>query len=376
VHSARVGPRTWAVIRGDSGWRLRVGADLIGTTGRINSAANQDDALVQIRVPVYADVAARSVAGAYAELSLPFAQRWTLDLGLRSDTWFTGSRVEAAVDPRLTLTLRTSDALAWHVSGGLAHQPSVYLVPLPGIADVGLEHGLQSAIQSEAGLKWSLPLALSLESQVYLQHLSNVIYPDLVLEQTDDCGTLPSRIADMTPRCQNFPRASSVAYGWEVFLRRASTERLSGWLSYTLGWARAHAAEGYSFTPSFDVRHLVNLVLQYQLGNGFAAGTRLFYRSGKMANFTFVRAGAIRYEQRLPGFFRGDVQLSYSWQIRPVKLRLSLEWFNVTLSREATSIECHDGVGVGANPLLTATPCTVTRAPLLFIPNLGLRGEL
>jgi hypothetical protein len=141
-----------------------------------------------------------------------------------------------------------------------------------------------------------------------------------------------------------------------------------------LGWASAHADEGFTFTPSFDVRHVLNLVLQYRLGAGFSAGMRLHYRTGKMANATFVRDAPIRYEQRLPGFFRADLQVSYAWQTSWAKLRVSLEWFNATLSREATEIKCRDGIGVGPNPL-SATPCMVIRAPPIFFPNLGLRAQ-
>jgi outer membrane receptor protein involved in Fe transport len=375
VHAARIGPRVWAQWRGADGLRLRLGADYFGTVGSLHAPLDQDDAFVEIRVPIYADVAARSVSGAYGELTLPLLSKLRLDVGVRADAWLTGSRLEAAVDPRVTLTFRSHDNVAWHVAGGTGHQPAVFLIPLPGIADVGLDHGLQSSLQSEAGVAIDLPAELRLESQVYLQHLNNMILPDLVLEQSDDCNALPTRVADMTLRCsQGYPRASAWAYGLEVFLRRSVTEALSGWLSYTLGWARATSVQGMPFTPSFDVRHVLNLVLQYRFGGGFSTGLRLQYRSGKDASATFVRATPIRYEQRLPGFFRADLQLSYSWRTFWGRLRVSLEWFNVTIAREATDIQCKDGVATGTDPL-TATPCAITRAPALFFPNLGVRAE-
>jgi hypothetical protein len=336
---------------------------------------DQEDSVVEIEVPPYAaDVAARSVMGAYSELSFPINQQLRVDLGLRGDLWLTGSRAEAAADPRATFTFRSHPGVEWHVAAGLGHQPAVFLIPLPGIADVGLEHGVQQAVQSEAGVSFQLPAQLRLETQFYLQHLNNVILPDLVLEQSENCNTLPPELADRTARCvDRYPRATVLAYGAEVFLHREPTEQLSGWLSYTLGWAEGHAQQGFDFTPSFDVRHLINLVLQLKLGAGFSAGTRLHYRSGKMASETFLRAGPIRYEQRLPAFFRADAQLGYAWTTSWADLKLSLEWWNLFLAREATGIQCRDGFDNARDPL-RATPCRVTRAPALFLPNLGLRA--
>ena len=55
-------------------------------------------------------------------------------LGLRGDLWMTGSRPEAAADPRATISFRSHPGIEWHVAAGLGHQPAVFLIPLPGIA--------------------------------------------------------------------------------------------------------------------------------------------------------------------------------------------------------------------------------------------------
>jgi outer membrane receptor protein involved in Fe transport len=169
------------------------------------------------------------------------------------------------------------------------------------------------------------------------------------------------------------PRSSVWAYGLELFVRRSPSKALSGWLSYTLGWADARADEGYRFTPSFDIRHVLNLVAQYRIGGGFSLGGRLFYRSGKVASHTFVRLSRIYYEQRLPGFFRADAELAYAFDTSFGAMRVALEWLNLTLAREAIEISCDDGISVGKNPL-SATPCPVRYAPALFFPNLGVRA--
>jgi TonB dependent receptor len=375
VQAFRLGPRAYASYRGPDGLRFRVGADLFGSVGRLTSSQNIDEGPIQIRVPFSDDVAGRSVMGAYAEVTLPLGERLRLDMGLRGDLWLTGSRAEAAIDPRLTVSYKTHDTITWHIAGGLGHQPAVFLVPLPGIADVGLEHGLQSAIQSEAGVAVDLPLALKLETQFYLQHFDNMILPELALDQTNDCAGLPAEVIAATSRCTGgYPRSKVWAYGLELFLRRSVGENLSGWIAYTLGWARAESDTGQHFRPQFDVRHVLNLVLQYKLGFGFATGARVTFRSGKIASYVFVRDPPLRYEQRLPGFFRADLNVSYGWQPSWGAVRVTIEWFNVTLSRESTDVVCRDGVGVGADPL-KSTPCPIQYAPALFFPNLGVRAE-
>ena len=376
VNAVRVGPRLWASYRGAGGLRARAGAELFGSTGSLNAAPSTEDGPLQIRVPFTEGVAARSAMGVYGELGFDVTQRLRADLGLRSDLWLTGARSEVALDPRLTLTYRSHDTITWHGAVGLAHQPSVFLIPLPGISEVGLDRGLQSAVQSEAGVAFELPASFKLDTQVYLQHFDNMILPELAIDQTNDCASLAPDVEKATARCNGgYPRSSTLAYGLELFLRRSITEELSGWINYTLGWARAHTEAGESFRPTFDVRHVVNLVLHYRLGRGFSAGARVQYRSGKPASHLFLRETQIRYEQRLRGFFRADLHLSY--ELRPSwgSLRLTLEWFNVSLSREETDIACRDGVGVGSDPLLAATPCRVQRAPALFFPNLGVRAE-
>src|SRR5262249_12340587 len=159
--------------------------------------------------------------------------------------------------------------------------PAVFLIPLPGIADVALDRGLQRAIQTEAGAAYDLGAGFRVETQLYVQRFNDMILPESVLDAQDTCADLPLGAARRFGcNRQQFPRAAVWAYGLELFLRRDVSKELSGWLSYTLGWADAKSNSGYAFTPSFDIRHVLNLVLQYRLGKGFSLGGRVSYRSG------------------------------------------------------------------------------------------------
>jgi hypothetical protein len=153
-------------------------------------------------------------------------------------------------------------------------------------------------------------------------------------------------------------------------LKRDLTQRLSGFLSYTWSHSNAVARDGTPFTPMSDVRHLLNAVLQYDVGYGFGVGMRLHYRTGKMAVNTIYSALRMHFEHiyyRLPEFLRLDVRLSYAFRVSFGRLEASLSLQNATLSREAINRDCF--------ATRTGYDCVVDYQPYIVLPNLGLRAD-
>ncbi len=415
IEGARFGPRMWIAWEADRKVRFRAGADMLATVGRISILEDDDGEVVpQVsgeleppggpptpRDPMRAgapsigvgeeadesdfildgssdgsrDVRTRNMFGVYAEVNWRLHPAIELALGVRGDLWLTGSTHAQAVEPRVVATWHLSDAQSVHVGWGLSFQPAVFPVPVPGLADIVLDRGLQRANQSEVGYRFELSEQLLFETALFYNHLSDLLFLDTLL----DCD------ATFGPSCSDdaFPRATADAYGWEVFLQRPSQHALSGWVSYTLGGGVAYGPSGMRFTPAFDVRHVANLVLQYELGAGFRAGMRVLYRSGRVASVTTLDAGSIatpggalvnppfaRFERRLPGFFRADVLIAYRWNTSWGRMRLALEWLNVTMSREAIDLRSCSGLDPG-----TVEACGIEYAPAIFVPNLGLRAE-
>ncbi len=410
IHAYRLGPRMWSALTLSDEARLNVGADMLAAVGHIEQRDNEDDfgevspmgalpdgepvpidptqpqgAPMQpmpleptpfpegeqeqpsaFDDPLYSAVAGRNVAGIYAELELDVTDEITIAPGLRADVWLTGTRTQTALEPRLITSYRPSTWLELHAGAGLGHQVASLPIPLPGFNDVALEQGLQESISTEAGVELTPLPALRFDVELFYNHLTGLLLPDLFLDCVDGAGDVND-----CPNDGTLPRGQIDAYGVEVFLKRDASETLSGWLSYTLGFADGHSAYGGAFTPSFDVRHVGNLVLQWKLGGGFALGGRLHYRSGKVVrdyevDFNFVRLRVI--EERLPAFFRADAQIIYGWTTSWGRMRASLEWMNVTLSEEAIGLECE------VTPL--GRSCEVEYAPAIFFPSLGLRGEI
>ena len=372
LQATRVAPRAWVEHRWTDKARLRISGDLIGVAGFFTSQLSDEGPQRNNENrgrTVFGDLPARSLWGLQAELGLRPVHAFELQLGARADAWIQGAGVESVIDPRARAIWHAGDALDLHVAGGVVHQPAVFYIPLPGIADVALDRGLQSAIQTEAGVGWDTPLELRIELQGFLHYYQNLVFVDtLFLQDSFDkiCGNSSNRI-DCTGLVLP-SRIDGYSYGAELFVRRPVSERLSGWVSYTLAWSQVDDVAGMTYTPTWDARHVGNLVLQWNMGAGFSSGARLMFRSGKTHGEFLIddRLQLNRDERRLPWFMRLDLELAYAWHPDWGRMRVSLEWFNATLAKEPFDLEC-----VGEPRV-----CRVIYLPAIFFPNLGVRGEI
>ena len=71
-------------------------------------------------------------------------------------------------------------------------------------------------------------------------------------------------------------RRDALSYGVEVLVRRAASERLHGWLSYTLSNSQRALGGGVIGPSDWDQRHVVNLVLGYRWHNTTFGGRAHF----------------------------------------------------------------------------------------------------
>lgn len=403
VEALRLGPKLWielAIKRAS----LRLGADMLATVGRIyDSVSNQsadeyqnDRGLSLTNNPIYRSATGRNVMGAYAELYLPLGSAWMLEAGLRTDTWLTGGNSQSALEPRLLVRAQAKEWLALHAAFGLAYQPAVFLIPLPGVSDVALDRGLQRAIQAEVGARFELPYAFSLENKLFLHLYKDMLsfdaldpsdfeceLPDTsprppsvmfdpdgnIIPPTMPITTVPEVVSPADVKCKEgsgLARISARAYGSEWLLRRAFSEPLSGWLSYTLSKATAQSHSGKRLTPNFDVRHVANLVLQWRITKRWHVALRGVAQSGRFPIGSSTATDA-RERVRLPPFFRGDLQVARTWPRRWGELRFTFDWLNFTFQREPLGWDC-DEVPPGGK-------CRVTHVGFpITIPLLGVRG--
>ncbi|MDD9940198.1 MAG: TonB-dependent receptor [Myxococcales bacterium] len=343
ARNVTMAPRIWYARRFAGGHIVRAGADMVASSGRVLRVllpeSFSEDALAAV---------ARNALGAYVDTTLRVGTWSSLMLGLRTDAWILGDTVSPSLDPRVRYTVYPTDSLDVHAGLGLVHQPVVLPVPVPGFTDIAIDSNLQEGIQAEVGAGYDLFGELRFEAALFAHRYSDLLLSEVYLRVLGD-------------RAQ---RSDALSYGLEVFLVRAPEHDLSGWISYTLGFARAtDRATGRSFSPEFDIRHVLNLVLDAQLGAGFSAGLAARIRSGKPIN-QFTDAGVPpAYDIRLAPFVRLDGRFAYSFGAPFGRMEVYLEWLNLTLAREAIEVECYFG------------SCVPVEAQPIWFPNAGVRAS-
>jgi hypothetical protein len=347
VRAFTFGPRVWSRL--DLGrHELRVGAELYGSKGDIVNgpgAIASPDGDLRISLPPVAQAPGRNQGGVYIQGAFHVGDKTLIQAGARFDYWSVQSKLSFAVDPRLRASYDITEKLSIHAAIGTTHQPAVFLLPTAGLTDVALDRGLMRAIQSELGAGYQLTKSTKIEVQGYWHHYDNLLLPELVTD-----GIVP----------EDPPLVKSNAYGVETFLFRDLSEAVSGWISYTLGWADADSGQAVvgKFKPDYDVRHVINAVLSWRVWQGLKLSGRFQTRSGRV-----VEQLSPNYTQRLPWFTRGDARIGYSWRGRFADMTAYLEWLNLFVQREYTDADCLLG------------QCTAKRAPVIAIPNLGVRAE-
>jgi len=346
VRASTFGPRFWTQLRFGK-HSVRIGGDIYVSIGEVTNGPGSlgiPGGNLRIRLPTIATAPARNQGGLFVASNLRVSERVRAELGLRLDTWSVQSKLDFAADPRLRAVFDWTEKLELHAAFGLAHQPSVFFLPLPGLTEVALDKGLSRSIQSELGVGYQLPYSVKLEVQGFLHHYTGLLLPELVMD---------ADISD-TP-----PLSNAIAYGLEVFLKREMGEHVTGWVGYTLGFAEANAYRSIGkFRPDFDVRHVLNVVAQWRVWRGLSIGGRLHARSGRV-----IEQLNPRYEQRLPWFIRPDVRVGYAWRGRYADMTAYVEWLNVAVRPEYLDADCLLG------------QCTATKTPPISLPNLGVRAE-
>src|SRR6185295_13888562 len=142
-----------------------------------------------------------------------------------------------------------------------------FIVPLPGAVPGKLKGGIQTSLQTSAGVEADLPKTITATATVF---------DNVFLNMSDVIGTSSGDFLDNANK-----RALGSAVGFELFVRRNLSQRLGGFLTYTL--SRSTRSLGPQRFPSaFDRTHVANAALAYNLGRNWRAGTRLvFYKIGR-----------------------------------------------------------------------------------------------
>jgi len=264
-----------------------------------------------------------TAAGIWTDVVWQASDRVEVTPGLRADVYGSGGETAYALDPRISARFKITDKLRIVHAYGIAHQPPAFVVPIPGLTPGKLRGGLQSSWQTSAGVELDLPGKTSLTTTVFHNAFFNM---------SDVLGVGQSNRQDNLD-----PRADGSSVGFELYLHRNLSQKLGGYLSYTLS-RTTRTIGGYTFPSAFDRTHVASGALAYDLGRRWRAGARLVFYTGVPKT---VQAGGAtlpapsEHPERDPAFYRIDVRLEKRWQIGPKTwVSLVLEMLNATLHKE------------------------------------------
>lgn len=379
----RFGPRFWASY-GSPKIQARIGGDVAALFGPIEC---EDDPISDLPTPCsdpqnFAEQTQRVIGGLFGEANFVPTKWLDLSLGVRGDIWSTAGERDAGVSPRARATFHADEMVDVFAGWGFGILPATYAIPLPGLGDIPLEPGLQRANQVEGGLRLFLPHDLSLEVRGYVNFYRDLRFVDIFTNpEINDSLSVVSGLWGFID-----DTADGKSYGATFLMQRPFQLGFSTFVSYSLGFSDLTATavradrlvtQEFDFTPSYDVRHVLNAVLAWQADFGLVISARVSTRSGRAEGWVWRDdQGNIRqYVQRVPWFTRLDAQISYQWARPGRAMRISLEWVNITQARDAqelaqssSDLACVDRFGVPSEP------CGIVFSTAIWYPNLAFRA--
>ena len=371
---------------------VRLAATLQGRAGlqlqrdiyRLPAAVSDPDD-PSISSPASADPAPRNVtAGGYADVVWDPRDDLRLTPGVRFDVYASHRAVDGAsgsipvVEPRLGVRWRLRPSLSVLLAGGFAHQYPLLRVgsaPATAVTVPGFwagERQLQHARQASAGAEWLLPGAFTAIATGF----GSVTRGLTDLRRTCESGRImmpaPGMPDEPAGTCGDTP-SRGVAYGLELSLRRPLTERLAGWLSYTLSRATERptdpAVGTWTVPSAFNRTHVASASIAYQVSAGWRAGARGIAYSGVPLLLPAREDGTVpARDLRQPWFYRVDLRAERRWDLaRGSSISLVFDLLNATLSREHIRIDCG-----AANPQAAC----ITSQNLFVLPSIGIEASL
>ncbi|MEO8178225.1 MAG: TonB-dependent receptor [Deltaproteobacteria bacterium] len=262
--------------------------------------------------------------GAWADVVWKPTPRLEITPGVRADLFASGGTTAVGVDPRIAARFEITKALRIVHAYGLAHQPPSFIVPIPGLTPGKLQGGLQTSLQTSAGLEVDL-----FEGTTATATLFHSAFFDM-----NDALGIPESTATGDALNQ---RALGSAAGFELFVRRRLTQKIGGYLSYTLSRS-TRAVGGYSFPSAFDRTHVGSTALAYDLGRRWRAGARFVFYTGipkTTPSPGLITPPPAEHPERDPAFYRLDVRLEKRWQLgERTWISFVAEVLNTTLQKE------------------------------------------
>jgi len=258
----------------------------------------------------------------YADWKHDVSDWFNYTIGLRGSIYHQGTYTTGAPDPRLTFEFIPAADHHLFLHAGLYHQyyHKVALIDggLPADFFIPANATYTPECAHTASLKYQVDFLnrqFSLSTDIYFKQLKNVV------ESTNNIFALINSNFDYE---KQLLIGDGRNYGWNVLFQR-NRGKLTGTISYSLAWARRkipelEGREDYAYAASYDRRHDLNVVLNWQvapkwnLGATFVCASGLPYTAMKEAYLINGKMVCL-YSQyngaQMPTYHRLDVTCSY-----------------------------------------------------------------
>jgi TonB family protein len=314
-----------------------------------------DDARIQVAALPFN----RYSPALFAEARWKLLPNLTVTPGLRLDSYvYTGQpKTTRTLGPRITARYEASEDLAFKAGAGLYSQGARN-------GDASAQFGNpailpQRAAQFTAGAEWR-PLAgvfTSLEG--FYKKIDDII--------VSNSGAVSSTSLDNA--------GTGRVFGLEVLVRKELTDRLFGWIAYTLSRSDRIDRPGQPQRLfDFDQTHNLTIVASYQLPAGWQLGARLRLISGNPetpvigasylnATDSYLPIYGLTNSRRLPLFHQLDLRIDKVWTFDAWNLDLYLDVLNTYNHRSIEGIQY--SYDFSQSSYIGGLP---------FFPSLGLKG--
>ena len=296
----------------------------------------------------------------YAELSLTPGARARIVAGLRAD--YAEDTAEWDFSPRLSARydlVQQPQRTTLKGGVGLVHEPPKQQDVLEGLGNPDLESA--RAVHTSVGFEQELFGRLELSVEGYAHFLDRLIVAE---------GTENGRV-----ELQNSGDGRTV--GIETLIRYDTDEQLYGWVAYTLSRSTRRTGPGEpEYLLDEDQTHLLSALASYRFGDGWEAGAKFKYVSGRvytpavgsiystLAQEYVPIAGEIN-SRRLPDHHHLDLRLQKSWKLRHWVATAYVDVINAYAHRRVVGVDYND----------TFTRSTYEYDVMATIPSAGFRGE-
>ena len=290
---------------------------------------------------------ARLLAG-YASATIRAGSRLLLTPEVRLDSYSISGVEKADLGPRLGARLLVEPMTWIEARGGRFSQAPSLPLQIPAAENFGLAlYGLQTSWQASLGAGTKRLRGVEIELTGYVQRY-------VLTDLRDPTVYWPDLLAS-----DFLVRRDARSYGAELLIRRPASERLHGWLAYTISQNQRALGGGVIGPSDWDQRHILNLVLGYRLGRNTFGG-RAHLNTGRPV---LIKGSDAETFVRLPTYYQIDLRAEHRFLFNRFVLDVYLEMVNCTLNRQIFDMGQY------------ASGQIYQDSQRIVLPSLGVHGE-